>query len=107
MSLDDLRRVTGHRVVQDARLTNSMMAVVSSRRAFNDCQRANDGLMRVIANKDASISLMSEQVDAHMKRADKWQRKAKRRSPWALIGKVAVGVVAVRGGAELYRMAVR
>lgn len=97
MSLADLRRVAGYRVIQDERLRTSVLAVVESRRAFRDCKAANDGLVRVMANKDREIEGLSKQLDDERWYRDRAEKKMRRR------GKV-VGVllpVAVVVGALL------
>ena len=79
MSVEDLRRVAGYRVVQDARLTNSILAVVEGRRAFNDCKAANDGLMRIVVNKDRELEGMAKQLSDEQWYRDRAERKARRR----------------------------
>lgn len=90
MSIDDLRRVVGYRVVQDARLMNGMMAVVKLRQSVSDCEGANKALKRTIRNNDEAIASLQDQRDKQRERAEKAERKARRRNPvtFLLIGAV-------------------
>lgn len=96
MSVEDLRRVAGYRVVQDARLTNSILAVVEGRRALNDCKAANDGLMRIVVHKDRELEWMAKQLSEEQWYRDRAERKARRRGKVVgLLLPVCIGAAAL------------
>lgn len=94
MSLEDFRQGVTHRVVQDARLTNSILAIVDGRKALNDERTATETCMKQRENDRIAIDGLRQENDNLREALRKAKGKIKRRNPFTplLIGVVG-GIV--------------
>lgn len=106
-SLSDLQRFAGKRLAQDWNLDDATWRQEECERLLSDARQAIMDKADLVEKKNVEIIGLEKELSDERWYRDRADKKAKRRGPWALIGKLAVGVVAVRGGAELYRMVVR
>mgnify|MGYP003441566158 FL=1 len=90
MSLEDFRQGVTYRVVQDARLTNSILAIVDGRKALNAERKATTLCQQQRANDRIAIDGLRQENDGLRDSLQKANRKIKRRNPFTpmLIGVV-------------------
>lgn len=90
MSLEDFRQGVTYRVVQDARLTNSILAIVDGRKALAKEREATAFCLQQRTNDRIAIDGLRQENDTLRDSLQKANRKIKRRNPFTplLIGVV-------------------
>ena len=90
MSLEDFRQGVTYRVVQDARLTNSILAIVDGRKALATAREATAFRLHQRENDRIAIDGLRQENDTLRDSLQKANRKIKRRNPFTplLIGVV-------------------
>ena len=86
--LQDLRTAAGYRIAKNVSQRQCAWELSERGKELSAMREERNARDRAMAAMDGTITLMGEQVNAHMERADKWQKKAKRRNPvvWMGIG---------------------
>ena len=86
--LQDLRTAAGYRIAKNVIQRQCAWELIERGKELSAMREERNARDRAMAAMDGTITLMGEQVNAHMERADKWQKKAKRRNPvvWMGIG---------------------
>ena len=90
MSLEDFRQGVTYRVVQDARLTNSILAIVDGRKALAKERDATALCLQQRTNDRIAIDGLRQENDSLRDSLQIAKRKIKRRNPFTplLIGVV-------------------
>lgn len=100
-SLEDLRRGVEYRLIQDYRLRNCIMGNAELSKALNAERTASELCAKQRKNDGSIIESQAAQINYLTIRATDSEKKAKRKEPWATIGKVVVVVGGIKGGYEL------
>lgn len=79
MSLADFRYGVSLRYTQDLRMRDKINTVLEKDKALRDCQAATLVLEETLANKDKDIAIMKDQFKRLNERANKSDRKAKKK----------------------------
>ena len=86
--LQDLRTAAGYRIAKNVSQRQCAWELIERGKELSAMREERNARDRAMAAMDGTITLMREQNDDYLKRADKWQKKAKRRNPvvWMGIG---------------------
>lgn len=86
--LQDLRTAAGYRIAKNVSQRQCAWELIERGKELSAMREERNARDRAMAAMDGTITLMREQNDDYLKRAEKWQKKAKRRNPvvWMGIG---------------------
>lgn len=86
--LQDLRTASGYRIAKNVSQRQCAWELIERGKELSAMREERNARDRAMAAMDGTITLMREQNDDYLKRAEKWQKKAKRRNPvvWMGIG---------------------
>lgn len=100
-SLEDLRKGAEYRLIQDLRLRDCIRANVEFSKSLNAERKASELCTKQRKNDASIIESQSAQINYLTIRVTNSEKKAKRKEPWATIGKVVVVAGGIKGGYEL------